>query len=96
MEDIMSISSTPRTEAEIEDWFINALARELKIPPENIDVAAPFETFGLDSLAAVGLTGSLEDWLGCPVDPMTVYDYPTIQAMAKHWAERIRSANSTS
>jgi acyl carrier protein len=92
----MSTSNQPRTETEIEDWFINALARELKIPPESIDVAAPFETFGLDSLAAVGLTGSLEDWLGCPVDPMMVYDYPTIQAMAKHWAEHLRSANSTS
>jgi acyl carrier protein len=86
----------PRTEAEIEDWLINAIAKELRIPPGNIDVTAPFETFGLDSVAAVGLTGSLEDWLGCPVDPMAVYDYPTIQSMAKHWFEHIRSSISTS
>jgi len=85
-----------RTEAEIEDWFVSALSRELKIPPENIDLTAPFETFGLDSVAAVGLTGSLEDWLGCPVDPMVVYDYPTIEAMAKYWAERTRAAQQSS
>ena len=85
-----------RTEAEIEDWFVAALSRELKIPPENIDVTAPFETFGLDSLTAVGLTGSLEEWLGCPVDPMVVYDYPTIEAMAKYWAGHTRAAQQSS
>jgi acyl carrier protein len=85
-----------RTPAEIEEWFVATLSRELQIPPERIDVSAPFETIGLDSVTAVGMTGSLEDWLGLPIDPMMIYDYPTIEALAKHLAERTRDGRRAS
>lgn len=88
-------SSTPRrhppkvrTAAEIQDWFVSSLASITNCAPEDIDLTVPFESFGLDSVAAVGLTGELEDWLGSTVDPMAVYDYPTIEALSKHLAER--------
>ncbi len=75
------------TAAQIQDWLIDYLADEMQTPPETIDVYAPFETFAIDSAAAVGMTGDLEEWLGCRVDPILAYDYPTIDAMAKHLAE---------
>jgi len=77
----------PRTVAEIQDWFVDTLSRLTQAPPEEIDVTVPFENFALDSVTAVGLTGELEEWLGRNVDPMAVYDYPTIEALAKHLAE---------
>jgi len=77
----------PRTAAEIREWFATSLARITDISPDEIDETAPFESFGLDSVTAVGLTGELEEWLGSTVDPMAVYDYPTIEALAKHLAE---------
>lgn len=80
-------ASTPRTVAEIQDWFVETLSRLTHAPPEQIDVTVPFENFALDSVTAVGLTGELEEWLGRNVDPMAVYDYPTIEALAKHLAE---------
>jgi acyl carrier protein len=80
-------SPPPRTVAEIQDWFVETLSRLTHAPPEEIDVTVPFENFALDSVAAVGLTGELEEWLGKNVDPMAVYDYPTIEALAKHLAE---------
>jgi len=82
----------PRTPGEIEDWFVSYLAEALQTAPENIDVAAPFETFGLDSPTAIGMTGHLEDWLGLTIDPTVVYDYPTIEALAKHLAELTKPA----
>jgi len=85
-----------RSAAEIQQWFVDSLARITDSPPEEIDVNAPFESFGLDSVTAVGLTGELEEWLGCTVDPMAVYDYPTIQALAGHLAELSAAKESSS
>ena len=71
---------------EIEDWTVAYIADLLEIDPEEIDTALPFDRYGLDSSAAVGLTGDLEDWLGREVDPTLLYDYPTIESLAKYLA----------
>ncbi|MEL6606584.1 MAG: acyl carrier protein, partial [Cyanobacteria bacterium J06614_10] len=42
---------------------------------------------GLDSSAAIGLTGDLEDWLGQSVDPTLLYDYPTVDALVAYLCE---------
>ncbi len=84
-------SIQPRTSAEVQDWLVSHLAEALHVEPEKIDVAAPFETLGLDSVTAVGMTGHLQDWLGCSVDPTVVFDYPTIETLAQHLAERTQS-----
>ena len=80
----------PRTAVEVQEWFVNFLADALQKPADEIDPSAPFESFGLDSVTAVGMTGYLEEWLGLPIDPMLVYDYPTIEALAGHLADRTR------
>jgi acyl carrier protein len=71
---------------QIQEWMIEYLARELKLSRSAIDVDAPFETFAMDSAAAVAMTGELEDWLRCRIDPTTVYDYPTIAQMSRYLA----------
>ncbi len=76
----------PATAKEIQAWLVSYLAELLEIEPDEIDVTIPFDRYGLDSSAAVGLTGDLEDWLGSEIDPTLMYDYPTIQALANHVA----------
>ncbi|WP_202972007.1 acyl carrier protein [Moorena producens] len=76
----------PGSEADIQAWLVSYLAELLEIESDEIDVKIPFDRYGLDSSAAVGLTGDLEDWLGSEIDPTLMYDYPTIQAMAQHLA----------
>lgn len=75
------------TEATIQAWLVSYLAELLEIDPDSVDVKIPFNRYGLDSLAAVGLTGDLEDWLGLELEPTLLYDYPTIEALAEHLAE---------
>ncbi|MEM7760413.1 MAG: acyl carrier protein [Cyanobacteria bacterium P01_A01_bin.40] len=72
--------------AEIQDWIISYLADLLEIEPEEIDVTVPFDRYGLDSTAAVALTGDLEDWLETEIDPTLLYDYPTVEALVQHLA----------
>ena len=74
------------TAADIQGWLVSYMAELLEIEPDEIDVTIPFDRYGLDSSAAVGLTGDLEDWLKTELDPTLMYDYPTIEALAKHVA----------
>ncbi|MGB3201841.1 MAG: acyl carrier protein [Nodosilinea sp.] len=73
-----------RTPDEIQEWIITYLEKLLDIDPEDLDTTIPFDRYGLDSLAAVGMTGELEDWLGQQVDPTLLYDYPTVEALAEY------------
>ncbi len=81
--DRASIKKLP-TEREIQDWIVSHLAELLEIDPDEIDVTIPFDRYGLDSSEAIGMTGELEDWLGQELHPTLLYDYPTIEKLAKY------------
>lgn len=69
---------------EIQDWLVAYLSDLLKIEPDEVDVTIPFDRYGLDSTAAISLTGDLEEWLGKEIDPTLLYDYPTVEALVEH------------
>lgn len=77
-------SNQIRTAADIQAWTISYLSELLEVDPEEVDITIPFDRYGLDSSAAIGLTGDLGDWLGYDVDPTLLYDYPTIEGLVKH------------
>jgi acyl carrier protein len=86
----------PPTVAEIQAWIVSYLAKLMEISPEEVDATAPFDRYGLDSAAVVGMTGDLEEWLGYDLDPTLPYDYPTIEAMSRHLAETLAKAQPAS
>ncbi|MEM6610979.1 MAG: acyl carrier protein [Cyanobacteria bacterium P01_C01_bin.72] len=79
-----NIPQKTATAEEIQTWTVSYLAELLEIKPDEIDVTIPFDRYGLDSSAAVGMTGDLEEWLGYELDPTLIYDYPTIKSLAVH------------
>src|SRR5919199_6900922 len=78
------------TAAEIQAWIVSYLAELLAIEPDEVNVRIPFDHYGLDSSAAVGMTGDLEDWMERKIDPTLLYDYPTIEALAQHLADEFK------
>ncbi len=72
--------------AVIATWITVRLAQRLALPANQIDPGEPFARYGLDSLAAVELSGALERWLARRLSPTLVYDYPNIRALADHLA----------
>lgn len=65
--------------------FIKSYVSQLtSIPSHEIDVDAPLERYGLDSIGAAGLSGHLSDELGVELSPDMAYDHPTIAAIAGH------------
>lgn len=81
-------TAAPMTAEDVRDWIADYVARHLGVPSSSIDVAASFDSFALDSAIAIEMTGDLERLLGKAVDPMLVYDYPTIEKLADHLATR--------
>jgi acetyltransferase-like isoleucine patch superfamily enzyme/acyl carrier protein len=79
------------TEVEIRRWCTGFLARELKVPPSQIDPAAKFARLGIDSTSSIILTIELADWLGVELAPDIMFDYPTIADLARHLAEQSAS-----
>ncbi len=75
---------------DIQTWISTYIADLLSIHSDQIDITVPFDRYGLDSSAAVGMTGDLEDWIGIELDPTLLYDYPTITALAQHLIAEIQ------
>jgi acyl carrier protein len=72
------------TPEDLQGRIVAYLAEQLDCDADEIDVDRPFESFGLDSAAAVEMTGVLEEWFGCDVDPTLPYDHPTIARLSRH------------
>lgn len=62
------------TKSEIQAWVISYIAKLLQVDSNQIDIETSFDRYGLDSSAAIDLTGDLEIWLGRDIDPTLLYD----------------------
>jgi myxalamid-type polyketide synthase MxaE and MxaD len=71
----------------IQAWLVSKLSERLGIESHEIDVREPFASYGLGSTEAVSLAGELAEWLGRKLSPALVYEYPTVEALARHLAE---------
>ncbi|MEM9156415.1 MAG: acyl carrier protein [Cyanobacteria bacterium P01_F01_bin.33] len=79
--------------AEIQDWIVTYLAELLDVESEDVDVDIAFDRFGLDSSAAIGMTGELEEWLGKEIDATILYDYPTVKSLSKYLGDSLVSVS---
>ena len=78
---------SPPTAESIEAWLVREIAGRLGCSSEEIDVRKPFESHGLDSVEAVGMSGALENWLGVRLPATLAWDFPTIESLARHLSE---------
>lgn len=83
----------PPTEEAIRGWLISNIASVVNMDPASIDVQQTFDHYGLDSLQAVSLSGDLENWLNREVSPTVVWDYPTVEQLARHLSENHANGN---
>ena len=86
-------SIEPPTEEEIRSWLITNIASVVNMEPSAIDVRQTFDNYGLDSLQAVSLSGDLETWLGREISPTVVWDYPTVEQLARHLSDNHVNGN---
>jgi acyl transferase domain-containing protein/acyl-CoA synthetase (AMP-forming)/AMP-acid ligase II/acyl carrier protein len=74
---------TANTEA-IAAWLVTKVTEQLQVSSQEININEPLAQYGLGSLAAVRISGELQEWLGRELSPTLLYDYPSIAALAQH------------
>jgi len=71
----------------VEAWLVERLAALTNVPPGHIDVDQPFADYGLTSMAAVSLSGDLEQWLDRSLPPTLAWDFPNVAALARYLSD---------
>lgn len=71
----------------IQTWLMINIAEQLGVTPNEIDVQAEWESYGLDSAQAMLLASRAEKFLGIQLSPLMLLHYPTIEALSQRLAE---------
>ncbi|MBD2203720.1 acyl carrier protein [Calothrix sp. FACHB-1219] len=77
----------PYSVEDIQTWLIDQFAQQLDVETDDIDVDESFDNYDLDSSKALILLGRLEKWLGKELNPVLIFNYPTITALAHRLGE---------
>jgi len=80
------------TQQEISELCVASLAKVLRIAADKVKTDAKFSRLGLDSAMVVYVMLELEEKLGLELSTDDFYDYPTIDQLSRHLAERRAAA----
>jgi acyl carrier protein len=83
---------TVATEDEIRQRCVAYLSELFDLPPEQVATDENFARFGLDSAMAVEFAFTLEDWLQIEILADALYEYPTVNELARYLAGRLADA----
>jgi acyl carrier protein len=72
----------------LEGWLKEHVASLLEVDVQAIGDDESFARLGLDSAAAIAMTGDLAQWLGCEIDAMAPYEFSTIATLSRHLGTR--------
>lgn len=67
---------------ELVDWLTIKVAGYVNVPPDTIGIDTPLADCGIDSVSGLALCADLQYEKGFAVETTTVWDYPTIEAIA--------------
>ena len=70
---------------EIAQRIMKSIAEKVDKKVE-VRLDVPFSNYGMSSADIIGLAGELEDWLKVKLPPTVLYEYPTIEQLARHLA----------
>jgi acyl carrier protein len=75
-------------------WLIDWMAQEMGIDREKIDSRQSFLSYGMDSVQAMTMVGDLEAKLEVRLPPTLAWDFPDIDTLSIHLADRFASTAS--
>jgi len=79
----------------VRSLLVQDVARALKVAPSSLEKDAPLMTLGMTSLAGAELRTRIERSTGVLLASTAPYNYPTIDALAEHIAERIMALGAS-
>lgn len=80
----------PLTQESLRAWLVTELAGRVDCPESEVDTAKPFDAYGLDSRAAVQVSGALEKVVERRLSPAILFDHGTIDDLAAYLTQELR------
>ena len=77
----------------LQSWMLSELAALLGVAESEVSATRPLMEQGVDSVSLVRLSGMLSERLDVELDPMLLYDHPTVEKLAA-WLERVYPAET--
>lgn len=72
--------------AALRAWLITYIGSVLDIPAEDFPTVTRFDALGLDSVEAVVMAGVLEEECRVPVDPLQLFEHPSVDEFVAAFA----------
>lgn len=82
----------PMTAEEIQDWLACHIAEQLGGDSDEIDIRAPFDSYGLDSVQAMSIASLGTQYLGVNVSPLLMWNYPNIESLSQYLSEELEAS----
>lgn len=79
-------------EGEILGWLAERLGTHVSLPMSEISPDVPYTEYGLDSVAALGLFGDIEEKFGVVLDPVVALEESTVRRLAAYLATETAEA----
>jgi NAD(P)-dependent dehydrogenase (short-subunit alcohol dehydrogenase family)/acyl carrier protein len=90
------LAQTPAEQryAQLEHHVLTLLAKTLRRTPESVDVRAPLQTLGLDSLMSLELKSALETALDLTLSSTLLYTYTSVDALVPYLLSQLAFASA--
>ncbi|WP_392534191.1 beta-ketoacyl synthase N-terminal-like domain-containing protein [Nostoc sp. C117] len=82
------------TVTDIQNWLVSQIAKEMGVKPDDIEIQAPFDSYGLDSMLAISIANAGQKYLGIQVSPLMLVHYPTIAVLSQHLATELAASET--
>jgi phthiocerol/phenolphthiocerol synthesis type-I polyketide synthase C len=90
---VLAARSARERQALLETHLRERVAQVLRLSAERVTLAQPFKALGMDSLMTLELRNRLEADLGIPLSASTIWNYPTVAALARHLDQQLNGAS---
>lgn len=84
--------NSPNTLLGVQTLLVELLAGYLETTPAEIQVNTPLSEYGLDSVYALTVCADVEERLGLELDPVMMWDFPTVDALSRAIVEIANSS----
>lgn len=86
MDDQTAIAANHQT---IVAWMTQHITSVLDLPKDDFNIDERFDSYGLDSVEAVIMAGLMEEEFALPIDPMTLFEHPSVSLFADFLAPQL-------
>lgn len=85
-------SNKAMTADDVQDWLACQIAEQLGVDSDEIDIRAPFDSYGLDSVQAMSIANLGKQHLGVNLSPLVIWNYPNVESLSQYLSEELKAS----